>query len=610
VTGSIARVALPTLAVVVVLGHARVARGGGTEVADNGGEAMGRGGAFVAKADNPATINYNPAGFAKLRGYQATISANVVHAGIDFQRSGRTPFANADGAETPYPLIENSQPWFAAPMHLMLTADFGVRWLTVAAGLYVPSAVGASYPAATKIDGRDVAAPQRFMLANTEGNSQLLMFPSVAIGLRLHEKIDIGLSFQTAIYKINFTQIATVGAACETPEDPGCDVTINLDVKDLFSPTGSAGVLLRPFRGLELGAMVRLPSHAEMTGKAKAVFGPNVSKLNPHVTAPLLDPTEPSVSVTNDYPWMFRLGARYVFYRGDEEKADIEVDFTYERWSAVSERTVKIDGKSLGKPMDPVSMDMRLADTYGVRIGGSYLIRLARDLDLTLRAGVFGESETNDVSATNLQFLGPRRIGVAGGLGLRWGWVRADVAYAHLFLPERIVNNSTVTATDFGSKVPGPVVGNGVYNARVDALYVQLTATYGAAARAPRRVEEPEPPAAAKPARREQKVDDLGFEVSDDPAKRPRPGALQFDPEELSRSTGAAASQPEVVAPESPRAPRLAPRKAGHAGKWKAYRSGKLKSAVKHRRAVRSKGVRCRARDASGRCVRISLQMR
>ena len=38
------------------------ARAGGFEIPDNGTEALGRGGAFVAKADDPTAIQYNPRG--------------------------------------------------------------------------------------------------------------------------------------------------------------------------------------------------------------------------------------------------------------------------------------------------------------------------------------------------------------------------------------------------------------------------------------------------------------------------------------------------------------------------------------------------------------------
>jgi len=61
-------------------------------------------------------------------------------------------------------------------------------------------------------------------------------------------------------------------------------------------------------------------------------------------------------------------------------------------------------------------------------------------------------------------------------VGVRWRWVKLDVAYGHVFLPEREVNRSTQTAMDFsGSGEVGPVVGNGFYSASVDMLSLQLT---------------------------------------------------------------------------------------------------------------------------------------
>jgi long-subunit fatty acid transport protein len=621
---------VPSATLALLLALTGSALGGGMEVGDSGGEAMGRGGAFVAKADSPATLNYNPAGFAKLRGYQATISANVVYSTVDFQRLGRFSFGKEDATGTPYPTVQNSRPLFAAPMHFVLTSDFGLRKLTFAAGMYVPAAVPTAYPLSTNINGRDVAAPQRYMLATSDSDSQLLLFPSVAVGWHLHEKIDIGLSFQWAMYKIAYTQVSTVGAACETPEDPSCDITVNLDVSSWFAPTGSAGVLVRPFSGLELGGMVRFPSHAEMKGKAKASFGPGVSKLNPYVQKPLLDPMDPSVTVTNDYPWMFRLGARYVFYSGDEEKADIEADFVYERWSGASIRTVTLDAQSLGKPLAPVIMDQKFRDTFAVRLGGSYRFRLTSSVDLTLRAGLFVETETNDISDTNLSVIGQRRVGLTGGVGLRWGWLKADVAYAHLFLPERVVERSSFTASDFGgSGTAGPVVGNGIYNARVDALYLQITAAYGATPVRPRRAEA-EPPAADQ-APGGPVLDELGFEVQEGKGKAAKGKSAQrglvFEPETVTQSELVFAPLPveRTTASRggSTRVKRAASsairrskgqrtqRRLGAATPTRSARAVKSKTGSRTRRPVAvQRQDRCRERAADGRCVRLALRMR
>jgi len=476
---SAAQIAVVSLFAVAFAGQAFA---GGMEVGDTGGEAMGRGGAFVAKADNPAAINYNPAGFAKLRGHHTALSANVVYSEYNFHRAGflaRDKFSS-DPAAT-HPQISSEQPWFAAPVHLMLTTDFGYfRRVTFAAGLYVPPATARRYPAEMDQGGRKVATPTRFDMLGMEG---LIFYPSVAIGIKVTDWFDLGFSLQGVVTKAKVDMIATVAAACETPEDPTCDVAVNLDVKDMFSPTGSVGFLMRPDEHFELGGMLRLPSASTLKGKAKVSFGPGVKRLEKSMRFPMVDPVAPPVELSNNYPWMFRLGARYIFRDGaGEEVGDIEANLVYERWSDVSTRSVAILANSLGKPMESQQMDFNLKDTYSLRLGGSYRFSLNKDVDLTLRAGAFGETASTEVSDTRLQIVGARRLGLTAGLGLRWGSVRVDVAYAKIFFPTRVVAQSSVTAQDFGGGA-GPVVGNGTYSARYDALSLQVGFSFGQGAK-------------------------------------------------------------------------------------------------------------------------------
>lgn len=546
------------------------ARAGGMEVGDTGAEALGRGGAFVAKADSPAAVNYNPAGFVKLRGHHIAISANAVHSIYDFTRASDSQREVAGAA---YPTISSTKPWFAAPLHMMATTDLGYfQRLTFAAGFYAPAATGSAYPAEIEdSSGKKVSSPQRYDMVETGG---LMMFPSVGVAFRPVEWLDIGLTFQWVITQVQAKTYGTASAACESAEDPGCDIVMDVEGQDLFAPTGSAGVLLRPTRNLELGGLLRLPSKSELKGKADVTVGASLKRMESYLKYPFIDPESPELTLTNVYPLMMRLGARYIFRSGDEERGDIEANFTFENWAAASERVVTIEGKSMNKPMDPVVMDSRLKNTFGVRLGGSYRLRLARSLELVLRGGTFFETESTDVSDTSLQVLGARRIGLTGGMGLRWGRFALDAAYAHLFVPSRVVNQSSVTAQDFTASGSGPVVGNGTYRASVDILSVQLSVAFGAGA-APERYHAPEPlPEIQEPEEdpAPQPSDDEALGFADDDGVRskgaapapaaPKPcsGALCFNADEVLRSaTPATAPAPAPARIASRAAPPSRP---------------------------------------------------
>jgi long-chain fatty acid transport protein len=544
---SAAQLYLP-LALLLVPG---LAVAGGLEVGDTGAEAMGRGGAFVAKADSPTAVNYNPAGFVKLRGTHLAVSGNAVHTAHSFTRSG---FMGGDSSSTPYPTVDNTAPWFAAPLHMMGTTDFGFfhRW-TFAAGFYAPPAAGSAYPEEIKLNGKTVSAPQRYTALETSG---IIMFPTAGIAFRPFDWLDIGVTFQFVVTQIKATQIGTVGMVCEQAEDPQCDVRVEIEAGNPFTPTGSAGFLLRPNNSFELGGMLRLPSKATLKGKAAITLGPSLKKLEGGLIKPLITPLDPDIQMSNDYPTMARLGARYVIRDGDEEIADIEANFIWENWSSVSKRTVTIAGQSMGKDMKPTVMDWKLNDTYALRLGGQYKLRLAPSLDVIFRAGAWGETATTDVSNHSLSVFGPKRLGIAAGLGLRWGRFRLDTSYAHVFMPKRIVNQSTITATDFSGSAAGPVVGNGEYTSSVDMFSFQLTVAFGEGYKPTRRRTRPIVPRLKdRDDDDEEDSDDPGVDLGDDEEVQ-KYEEIAPDPDDITASRRAARRKARLARTERRKAAR------------------------------------------------------
>ena len=117
---------------------AAAAHAGGLEYPENGAQALGRGGAFVAKADDASAWWNNPAGLAKLAGYQLYLSSNLSFAKQSFDRSGTYPTTIGgpayEGQE--YPKVESSN-FFPAPMGAF-TAGIGDK-LTLSLAVGGPS---------------------------------------------------------------------------------------------------------------------------------------------------------------------------------------------------------------------------------------------------------------------------------------------------------------------------------------------------------------------------------------------------------------------------------------------------------------------------------------
>src|SRR5262249_48422624 len=96
--------------VATLLATARVVYAGGLELPDNGTEALGRGGAFTAKADDATALQYNVAGLARQRGTRVLLDGNLLLSTLDFQRSGVYPDSQSGATPwggQPFPTVHN-----------------------------------------------------------------------------------------------------------------------------------------------------------------------------------------------------------------------------------------------------------------------------------------------------------------------------------------------------------------------------------------------------------------------------------------------------------------------------------------------------------------------
>ena len=140
-----ARAFVAAIALTMLLGRSKPAHAGGMEIPDHGTEALGRGGAFTAKADDPSALHHNVAGLAQQRGTRFLLNANIARSSLAFQRAGTYPGTPGDPA-TPwagrsFPRAENQGGLVALPV-VAITSDFGLPWATFALGTFPPSTIG------------------------------------------------------------------------------------------------------------------------------------------------------------------------------------------------------------------------------------------------------------------------------------------------------------------------------------------------------------------------------------------------------------------------------------------------------------------------------------
>ena len=479
-----------------------VALAGGMEYPDNATRALVRGGAFVARADDPSALYYNPAGLAKVRGTQLLFNYHFVRQNFRFQRAGTygkeyaayenpaTGEKYRDVAGKPFPEV-STDPWIPVPF-FTLSTDLGWRDdFTVAVGVFGPPAVGKleyglcvdphsdQYPCPTD----SLPSPGRYDMVSMEG---VVIFTTLGAAYRINKYISVGAAFSWVYTQIKGRSVSL--AVSEYELHPN-DVFATLDIEDAFAPTGFLGLMVRPLRGLEAGLSVRLPVWIEATGTAENQISRELASqkagLHP-VSGPCVDDQgrpvyncPAPVTVKSSLPLILRAGARWIFLdnRG-RERADVELDFTYENWAMLDAQTIKIDGilANEGTPVPEVQQIFNLNDTFSVRLGGSYTFFDLIPGQLTASLGVFYDSAATPQEWTRLGFDGFERFGVAGGLSCRIRGFELTLGGSYIGTPTRTVDNSKVRAvlTKEPDVTKLPVVGNGVYKNEIVVLMAGL----------------------------------------------------------------------------------------------------------------------------------------
>ena len=120
----------------VFLAATSLAPASGTRVGFKDAFATARGNAFVATADNPSALYYNPAGLAQLDGTQVSANLYSVSAKSDYSGIGGTASMD-DGAQN-------------IPAFYVSWKPQGAPW-TYGLGIYVPFGLATDWPASSPL---------------------------------------------------------------------------------------------------------------------------------------------------------------------------------------------------------------------------------------------------------------------------------------------------------------------------------------------------------------------------------------------------------------------------------------------------------------------------
>jgi len=484
---------------------------GGLEYVGAGTQALGRGGAVTARADDPMVLGYNPAGLAELRGNQILVNANLalMDACVDpigyygwgayggGQASRLTGFGktldlnigdtNPGGPKDAYYtgrldtvcMRQNITPVPQLGFSFRLTERLGVGF-----GLIFPSQApqgqwgGPNGVIDTPAGLRP--APTRYMLLNT---GSIGLFPTIGLGFRFTKWLRLGAAFEWGMYGVDLTNMT---AAAGGGTSPANDIVSRTRVTDWFVPAVNASIHLVPFDALDIVAAVRVSGDLEAPGTLEITSGLFDSRFVPRTS-------EERATLYWKLPWKLRGGIRYasrlvprpdgtgagegslefgprVGDAMENERWDIELDVEYQLNARASTQRVVGEPNQFvifetpggmisptpfpSAPRIGASTDIVLPKNWknqiSARLGGTYNVLPGR---LAFSLGAHYENRGVDPSYMQIDFWPVSRIGLHAGVKIRVA-KRIDfvASYAHIF-QETITVSAPGTDADTGQNI-------------------------------------------------------------------------------------------------------------------------------------------------------------
>jgi long-chain fatty acid transport protein len=392
-----------------------VSSAGGFFLTDRGVRPLGRGGAFVAGADDGHAIWYNPAGLSEA-GNGLLLDASLVLFSNTYTRAAQ-PVANGptvtfrptDGSSAPLPIPT-----------LVFTHDFGLRNFRFAAGVYAPNAALTTYDTSA-------TAPQRYSLLTLDGS--LLAQAGVWVSWKPHPIVSIGAGFQVlaGTFQSQLAFSACPATILCTPENPDWDSLAQLSAP-ILAPTGSFGVRVNPHAMVSVGASFNLPTWVSADASLKVRL-PSASYFDGARVE------GEAARVDFMFPAIARVGVEV----RPTPRTRVELAGVWEGWSVhdqirLSPQGIRITNvRGIGTyDVGNVALDRRFVDVWSVRLGGEQGFELGSNL-LTVRAGFSYETSATPAAYTNVLTFDAAKSTVSLGASLSRGRLRLDAVFAHTF---------------------------------------------------------------------------------------------------------------------------------------------------------------------------------
>ncbi len=192
-----------------------------------GARAAGRGGAFVARADDVTAVSINPAGLAALDGTVIEVGNQFAYNGYDYTRAptidyGQTPTPTQP---TTFAKVHNGTPWQALLPFVGASSHLGLRdWAFALAGFAPPGISREQFPQ----DGG-----QRYMMVNREA---IILDVAASAAWKFHDLFGVGVTLEwITVPRLDYSLVINANPApgarqprVERGRHPGADARLGL----------------------------------------------------------------------------------------------------------------------------------------------------------------------------------------------------------------------------------------------------------------------------------------------------------------------------------------------------------------------------------------------
>jgi long-subunit fatty acid transport protein len=461
-----------------------------------GARAAGRSGAFVARADDPTAVAYNPAGLATIGGTVLMVGNRVSYNGYSYTRAPTEDWGHPVNGVAPivtFDKVSNSKPWQLLEPLIAVASNLGLPdWGFALAAFASPGASTFDFPTPA-LSSPPGAAGQKYMMLSREA---IILNYTASAAWKYHDLFGVGVTAEwIAVPRLNYALMidSTPFLMTANPAYSNLDMIASTTGSDPFTFNAILGAWFRPVPYLQFGA-------------AGQVVPANI-KTKSTLTVTPVDPSLGAVEVTRDgypandvnitlpLPLNARVGARYRGLAGTREIFDVELDAEYETWSRVNDFT--LDSHGLGADfqgghadLNQIKIAKHWRNTLAVKLGGDVAVIPDR---LAVRGGAFYETAVAEAAYSNVDFAGGPMMGGSLGGSLRSGHWEVAIAY-------QLRHMSSVSVSEANGKVyqqvpasackepftdpntcnehylgqPGPVVNAGSYSATSHYIAIAL----------------------------------------------------------------------------------------------------------------------------------------